>query len=262
MDLQNLFSNYTYIFILIMVRYIGLFMVAPIFGSRVIPARVRLALILFLSIITLPLLTNMQGVELPLDLLHIIIAVLGEFAVGLSIGFISYLVFAAIQFAGHYLDFSMGFAMVNVIDPISQAQAPVLGQFKNILAILVFLAVNGHHLLLKALYYSYQLIPIGKVSLSPAFFSYIFSIVSEFYRVAIIISLPVVGTLFVANVVLGFLARTVPQMNIFIIGLPIKILVGFAVLILSLAFSIYYFQELFRDMYRHLSEFTRIIGQG
>ena len=262
MDLQNIFSNYIYIFILIMIRYIGLFMIAPVFGSRVIPARVRLALILFLSFITFPILSNTQGAEVPENLLAVMLSVFGEFAVGLSIGFISYLLFAAIQFAGHYMDLSMGFAIVNVIDPISQTQAPVLGQFKNILAILVFFAINGHHLLLRAVYYSYQLIPLGNVSFSNAFFRYIFSIGSEFFRIAILIALPVTGTLFVATVILGFLARTIPQMNIFVIGLPLKVLLGFLILSLSLVFTIYYFQDLFAWLYRSLSELIKLIGQG
>lgn len=265
MDLQNIFSNYIYIFILIMVRYIGMFMIAPIFGSRVIPARVRLGFILFLSFITLPILTNAQGIgipDIPDNLLAVMLAVLGEIAVGLSIGFISYLLFAAIQFAGHYMDLSMGFAIVNVIDPISQTQAPVLGQFKNILAILVFFAINGHHLLLRAVYYSYQLIPLGNVSFSNAFFRYIFSIGSEFFRIAILIALPVTGTLFVATVILGFLARTIPQMNIFVIGLPLQVLLGFLILSLSLVFTIYYFQDLFAWLYRSLSELIKLIGQG
>src|SRR5690554_2726052 len=244
MDLQNIFSNYIYIFILIMIRYIGLFMIAPVFGSRVIPARVRLALILFLSFITFPILSNTQGAEVPENLLAVMLSVFGEFAVGLNADFISFLLFAAIQFAGHYMDMSMGFAIVNVIDPISQTQAPVLGQFKNILAILVFLAINDHHLLLKAIYYSYQLIPLGRVNFSTAFFRYIFSIGSEFFRIAILIALPITGTLFVANVILGFLARTMPQMNIFIIGLPLKVLLGFLILSLSLVFTMYYFQDL------------------
>ena len=262
MDLQNIFSNYIYIFILIMIRYIGLFMIAPVFGSRVIPARVRLALILFLSFITFPILSNTQGAEVPENLLAVMLSVFGEFAVGLSAGFISFLLFPAIQFAGHYMDMSMGFAIVNVIDPISQTQAPVLGQFKNILAILVFLAINGHHLLLKAIYYSYQLIPLGRVNFSTAFFRYIFSIGSEFFRIAILIALPITGTLFVANVILGFLARTMPQMNIFIIGLPLKVLLGFLILSLSLVFTMYYFQDLIAGMYRNLSELIKIIGQG
>lgn len=262
MDLQNIFSNYIYIFILIMVRYIGMFLVAPVFGSRVIPVRVRLSFILFLSIITMPVLMNLQGAKTPNNLLALILSVLAEFAVGLSIGFFSYLVFAAIQFAGHYMDLSMGFAIVNVMDPISGTQAPVLGQFKNILAILIFFAINGHHLLLKAVYYSYQLIPIGRVSFSPVFFRYIFSTATEFFRVSVLIALPVVGTIFVADVIFGFLARSIPQMNIFIIGLPLKIILGFTVLILSLIFFIYYFQDLFIEMYKNLSELIRIIGQG
>lgn len=261
MGLQNIFSNYTYVFILIMVRYIGMFLTAPILGSRVIPRRVRIAFVFFLALITLPVLMDSQTVEIPDYPLLIVLTVIRELAVGLSIGFISFLVFAAIQLAGQFIDLRMGFAMAKVVDPINgSSEAPIIGQFKNTLAILLFLAINGHHVLIRAIYHSYNIIPLGEAVFTAASLKYIFSVSAEIFQLAIMIALPVMGTLFVVDIIFGFLARSMPQMNIFIVGLPMKIIIGFIVLILSIHYSMYYIEDLFYNMYKQLFELIKLLG--
>lgn len=260
MDLGDILSNYTYVFILIMARYIGLFLLAPILGSRVIPVRVRIALIYFLAVLTLPLLSNLQAIALPINPVIIGLGVISELAVGFTIGFISFLVFAVIQLAGQFIDMRMGFAIVNVMDPITGMSAPLMGQFKNVLAILLFLTINGHHLLIKTLYQSYNLIELGGAAFSRSTFQYIFQTTADIFMLAFQLALPVIGTLFIADVIFGFLARSIPQMNIFIVGLPMKILIGLLVLILSIHFTVYFFQDLFSSMYQQLYQLIKLLG--
>lgn len=261
MGFQNIFSNYTYVFILIMVRYIGMFLSGPILGSRLIPRRIRLAFVFFLALVTLPALMDSQAVAMPDLPLLVVLTVIRELAVGLSIGFISFLVFAAIQLAGQFIDLRMGFAMAKVADPINSASnAPVIGQLKNTLAILLFLAINGHHILIRAVYYSYKIIPLGEGVFSASSLEYIFSVSAEIFQLSIMIALPVMGTLFVADIIFGLLARSMPQMNIFIIGLPMKIIVGFIILILSIHYSLYYIEDSFHNMYKQLFELIKLLG--
>lgn len=260
MDLGDILSNYTYVFILIMARYIGLFLIAPILGSRVIPVRVRIALIYFLAILTLPILSNLQAITIPINPVIIGLEVISQLAVGFTIGFISFLVFAVIQLAGQFIDMRMGFAIVNIMDPITGMSAPMMGQFKNVLAILLFLTINGHHLLIKTLYQSYSLIELGGVAFSGSAFQYIFQSTADIFMLAFQLALPVIGTLFIADVIFGFLARSIPQMNIFIVGLPLKILIGLLVLILSIHFTFYFFQDLFSSMYQQLYQLIKLLG--
>lgn len=260
MEFQNILSNYSFIFILIMVRYIGLFLLAPVFGSKVIPLRIKVGFVFFLAVITLPLVIDLKPVGMPTSPVGIFLAVISEVAVGFTIGFISFLVFAAIQLAGQFIDLRMGFAMANVVDPISGSNSPIMGQFKNVLAILLFIAINAHHVLIRAVYRSYSLIPLGGVKFSAASFQYIFTATAEIFQLAIMIALPVMGTIFVADIVFGFLARTIPQMNIFIVGLPMKILIGLIVLILSINYSLYFIQDLFTNMYKQLFEIIQLLG--
>ncbi|ACL70420.1 flagellar biosynthetic protein FliR [Halothermothrix orenii] len=259
MTLEDMLVNQTYQFLLIMFRYLGLFLIAPVFGSRVYPVRVKVSLALMLTFITLPLIGG-QTVELPQQTVGILLDVIRESLIGFIIGYIFYLVFASIQLAGQFIDVRMGFAIANVMDPISGVTAPVVGQFKNIMAILVFLAINGHHLLLEGLYRSFQIIPLRGLTLGSEVFNLLFRTTGNMFIIAFKIALPVMGTLFIADVVFGFLARTVPQMNIFIIGLPMKILIGFIMLILSLGVAVYFFQDLFSEFYRELIKIIKLMG--
>lgn len=162
-----------------------------------------------------------------------IMLVLKEALIGLTIGIIAFMVMSAIQVAGGLIDFQMGFAIANVIDPQTGTQSPLMGQFFNSLALLLLLAVNGHHVLLDGVFYSYQFLPIDQ--LWPSFGServaeHVLKTMAAVFGISFQMAIPIVATLFLVDLALGITARTVPQLNIFVIGFPIKIGVGFLVL--------------------------------
>lgn len=255
MTLGEILSSYTYTFLLIFIRYTGLFIVTPIFSSRTIPLRIKVGLSFMMAITTIPLFTG--GIIMPSHEGLILITILREILIGFSIGFIALISFAVIQLAGRFIDMRMGFAIVNVADPIHGETLPLIGQFKNLLAILLFLAINGHHVLIKALFHSFDLIPPGGANLTTAGLEFIIKNSGELFILAFRVALPVIGTLFIADMILGFLARTMPQLNIFVVGLPLKILVGMVMLFLSLNIFMGFvgntFTEMFEDIYKLLS---------
>lgn len=251
MALGEILSNYTYLFILLLIRFVGLFLITPIFSSRVIPNRVKLGLSFMMAIISMPLLAGTHS--MPASDYLILMEVLSELLVGLISGFIVLLTFTAIQLAGHFIDMRMGFAIVNVTDPIHGYTMPLMGQFKNILAILLFLAVNGHHILIRSIHHSFRIIPPGSASLNNKIFEIIFRYSADIFILALRIALPVFATLVIADVILGFLARTIPQLNIFVVGLPLKILVGFIILFVTINFSFMFIEELFSDTFKYIS---------
>lgn len=193
------------------------------------------------------------------DLFGYLIQFGGEFLTGAIIGFLTQITFAIFQFAGQMLDMQIGFGIVNVIDPQNGIQAPILGNFKNLLALLFFLSINGHHNLLRALELSYTYLPIGTVHISGEFYTFIFSVGGEMFASAFKIALPVLGSLFIADLAMGIIARTVPQMNVFIVGLPLKIGIGLGTLLLISPLFAWIFHGVFSGLFDNLSRLLVIL---
>ncbi|MCM3123297.1 flagellar biosynthetic protein FliR [Mesobacillus sp. AQ2] len=217
-------------FLLIFVRVTSFFLMMPLFSYRTIPATHKIGLGFMLALI---MFSAIGAPEVAIDSVYFLL-VIKEALVGLFIGFIAALMMAAIQIAGGFIDFQMGFAIANVIDPQTGAQSPLMGQYLYTIALLFLLTVNGHHLLLDGIFYSYNFIPIDQMMIpfgNENIAEFVILSFNKMFIIAFQMSLPVVGTLFLVDVALGIVARTVPQLNIFVVGLPIKIGVSFLVLI-------------------------------
>jgi len=238
-------------FLLIFVRISGIFMMMPIFSSHNIPGRVKAAFALIITYILFPLVFNSTAV-IPEHFLPFLFLVAGELIVGLILGFVSSLIFTAIQMAGQILDMQIGFGIVNMIDPMSGQQAPLIGNFKYILALMTFLGTNGHHVLLSALFASFKLIPVTGVFVNVAVTKFIVDMIGGLFILALKISLPVIVSLLLTDMALGILARTMPQMNIFVVGVPGKIIIGIFVLSMALPFYIFFLEMAFDGMYKNI----------
>ncbi len=244
-------QNQVGFFLLVFARISGVFSTAPVFGSRNIPVYVKAGTVLAISYILFPLVFQTKTM-IPENFLSYIAIVIGEFLLGLIVGWISSLIFSAVQATGQILDMQVGFGIVNIFDPASGQQVPLIGNFKYILAVLIFLSTNSHHILLSALFASFKLIPVTGVVFNTALSEIVVDIVSGFFIIALKISVPVLATLLLTDVALGILARTMPQMNIFVVGMPVKIIVGIFVLSLALPFYIYFLEVLFNGMYNDI----------
>lgn len=229
--------------LLIILRVTGIFAVAPVFGHRNVPLLVKTGLILITSIVLLPTISS-PAITLPPDLFGLSGVLIKEVAAGLAVGFTSLLLFIAIQFAGDIIGLQMGFGIVNVIDPNSSAQVPLVGQFQFLLAMLIFLAVDGHHLVISAIAGSFRAVPLGQVNFSHLSAEILVRAGVDTVAQAIKLGAPCIVTLFLLDVSLGIVARTVPQMNIFIVGFPVKIGVGLFMLAASFPLVGYVFSKL------------------
>ena len=251
MDIFTLMLSQAGLFLLIFVRISGIFMMMPIFSSHNVPGRVKAGFALIITYILFPLLVSNTAV-LPDHFLPFLFVVTDELIVGLILGFVSSLIFSAIQMAGQLLDMQIGFGIINMIDPLSGQQAPLIGNFKYILALIIFLATNGHHVLLSAVFASFKLIPVTGVVMNVAVTKFIVDIIGDMFILALKISLPVIVSLLLTDVALGILARTMPQMNIFVVGVPGKIIVGLFVLSIALPFYIFFLEMAFDGMYKNI----------
>jgi flagellar biosynthetic protein FliR len=248
-------------FLLIFCRITAFFAVAPIYSYRSLPNSFKVGLAVFVSL----LITSAMGVQD--DLIFnggYIMLILREILIGLMLGFTAYLMFTVVQVAGSFIDIQMGFGIVNVIDPMTGAQSPIIGNFKFFVAILLFLSVNGHHYLLLSIMKSYEWVPMDnriftKIADGTISTFMIDSFVQMFY-LAFQLAAPLVATLFLVDVALGVLARTVPQFNVFVVGLPIKITVGFVLLVLIVPSLLYLFNDLFVTMLDALQRLMNAIA--
>lgn len=254
-DIVNSFP----VFLLIFIRITSFFVTVPLFSYRNIPNTHKVGLAFFLSYI---MFLSMEHPTLAIDETYFML-VLKEILVGLLIGLAAFMIMAAIQIAGGFIDFQMGFAIANVIDPQTGAQSPIMGQYLYTFALLLLLAVDAHHLLLDGIFYSYKIIPLEQAWLplgSERLVEFIAKTFNSMFIIAFQMSIPIVGCLFLVDVALGITARTVPQLNIFVVGLPVKILVSFLLLVAVMPAFMILFQKLFETMLYTMRGLMQIFG--
>lgn len=246
------------IFMLVFVRVLAFFTTVPLFSYRTIPNTFKIGFVFFLTYIifyTIDLSTvDIEGLY--------VILIIKEAIIGLLLGLIAYIIVSTIQIAGGFIDFQMGFAIANVIDPQTGAQSPLTGQYFYIIALLFLLSVNGHHLLIDGMFYSYELIPVDAFIpfRDGALAEYIIQTFNTMFIVAFQIAIPIVGCLFLVDVALGIIARTVPQLNVFVVGLPIKIFVSFVVILFFLTFYMVLVKSLFGTMFETIRGLIHLFG--
>ncbi|SCY13701.1 flagellar biosynthetic protein FliR [Alkaliphilus peptidifermentans] len=261
-ELMDFISSNFILFVLITVRVSGIFVAAPIFARGNIPMLLKIGLSATISFILLPILMDHYTIEID-GILSLSVYTITEFMIGLIIGFIAFVFFSVLYLAGTIIDTQMGFGMVNVFDPQTNTQIPVMGNFYNNLLSLLFIIVNGHHLLIRALVHSYNILPVGVTfNVNIYAIDLATAIMSEVFMLAFKFSAPVLLTIFLGNVVLGILARTMPQMNVFIVGLPLKIVIGMLTVIITLQYFIPFSDRLFDRMITAIYEMMQILARG
>jgi flagellar biosynthetic protein FliR len=207
----------------------------PIVGSAQVPGRIKVGLILFVSIAVFPV-VRATPMHDPKSLFELVVNLFSEITIGLAVAYSARLMFTAVQIAGTVVDFQMGFGVVNVIDPQTETQVSVTAQFQNILAILFFLALDAHHIIIGAIVESFFLINPFQINFSTFTPEIILLLFKATFVTAVKIAAPIMAILFFISVGLGLVARTVPQMNVFIVGFPLQIGVGLLMVGLSMSF--------------------------
>ncbi len=252
------FSTF-YVFILIFVRVMSLLSSAPFLGLSIIPFQLRFWLSLFLSYIFL-LTLDFKGINFSVEIIGFIILVVKEVMVGLIIGFSAWGIFYAVQFAGHLIGFDIGFSTSSAFDPEHSEPVPILSQFKNYFAIVIFLMLNGHHFLIQALKASFELIPISSFGVSAGLVSWGAKLISFVFVSAVKISAPIIVALFLTDITIGILSRAFPQMNIFMFAFSVKIIIGLVALMIAMPFFIFVFKKILVAFESDMFELLKIMG--
>lgn len=246
---------------LMLFRISSLMIVLPFYGYTSIPVIVRMATSVILTSFLFPLHPEMQ-IVVGTGVISFFGVVLREVGIGLAIGMSATLLFYGVQFGGHVIGHTMGFAIINIMDPQSQQQVPLMGQLLNLLAIMIFLTFNGHHFLLMVISETFVRIPIGTGMMSGLGVEAFARLGADIFVTGVKIGSPVLVSILVAEFALGFLARTVPQMNVWIIGFPLKIGLGLLTLGLSLPMFIYVFSKVYSNWQGDIIDFITIMMTG
>jgi len=226
MDLFNFDPAQALSFLLTLFRISLVLFVLPFFGGNSIPNAVKASLCIVLTLALFPHL-SFPGTLFPKNPWMILMMILGELIIGLCLMLVVRFLFAAVQMGGQIIGFQMGFAMINVVDPLTGQQVVITSHFLYMTTLLTFLTLNGHLFLLQGLADSFDMIPPGGILLTPALGTGILSMASQIFILAIKISAPVMGALFLVDLALALVGRAAPQMHVLILGFPIKIAVGF-----------------------------------
>ena len=213
------------IFFLILIRVSIVFFLFPVFGGQMLPGLAKMGLALLLTFIFFPV-VHVDPHLFPANPVQFLVLVVSELIIGLALGLCVQLFFAGVQLAGQMVGFQMGFAIINVLDPQTGTQVSIIDQIGYWVALLVFLSLNGHHMLISALAESFRLVDIGMVSLKGGFFARLFSISANLFVIAIKIGSPAIAALLFTSAAFGISAKFAPQMNILIAAFPVKIIVG------------------------------------
>lgn len=222
-------------FLIILFRSGAVVAAMPVLGSQNVPPMLKVFISLMLAFVLWPV-VELGDFKLPTTLLGFLPLMIGEILIGMILGLAARLLLASVQIMGQMAGFQMGFAVANVIDPMSGNQISILGQFAYLVAILTFLAVGGHHFFLRALADSFTLVPPGDFGLSQGLFERMMRLAGDMFTLAVRMGIPIIGALLFTSVIMGVLAKTVPQMNILIVGFPLKITVG--LVMLSITFTV------------------------
>ena len=233
----ELFQQNFQLFLLVLVRILAMVQIAPLLSSSAIPQTARMGLSLFAAIAVLPWVAEM-GYVIPGDFVQYALLILGEVLLGTIIGFLLVIIYATFQVAGQFFSLQMGFGASQVFDPLAQIEIPLMGQFLNVIGMLVFISVDGlRKFFLVGVLRSFQTVTAyNLVSARGYLFQLFLRSLGELFEISLTVSFPILGTLLLISITMGLLAKAAPQMNLLMMGFPIAIGAAFLLLFLSMPF--------------------------
>lgn len=233
-------------------RVAAFVMAAPILSTALIPMRIRLIVAVTISVAIFPTLTPVNAID-PMSL-EMILAIFQQILIGVSLGFAMQFIFAAVVMGGQIIGMQMGLGFAQMMDPQTGVNVPVVSQFYNIIAVLFFLSINGHLVLIQILSESFNLIPVDGMGMQLSAIEALVYFSAWVFSGALIMVLPAVVALLMINMVMGVITRATPQMNIFAVGFSITITAGFIVIMVTLSTALPQLGILFNEGFMFMRE--------
>ncbi|MDK9716759.1 MAG: flagellar biosynthetic protein FliR [Trichlorobacter sp.] len=250
-----------FLFALVLCRIGGLFAALPLFGGRRLPARIKIVVVLSVTLVCFPILKIVPP-PIPGDAFTLGLLVMREMLIGLTLAFITQIIFAAVEFSGQIIGLQMGFSISSVIDPSMGNQMQIMSVMQSLLATLFFLSLNIHHVFIHAIVDSFTVIPLGGWTMSESLIHFLVNATSNVFILGIRLAAPVMVTLLLTSVVLGIMARAFPQMNVFMVSFPLNIGLGFMVLGMTLLLFFHVLELSFGNLAEQVTTVFRLLAKG
>jgi flagellar biosynthetic protein FliR len=233
------------VFLLILVRITAFVYVAPFFSLRNVPQKVKVGFSLFFSLILFQIVPGQIQYSGVIGFATLIIS---ELMVGLIVGFFTNVSYYILSFAGSMMDMEIGFSMVNELDPVSNIQTTITSNYYSYIVMLMMLVTNLHHYLIQAVADTFKVIPIGAAKFRPDLYLLMLQFIKDYFIIGFRIVLPVFAGMLIVNSILAILAKIAPQLNMFVIGLQLKVFVGLLILFLLVGFTSTVSEFIFDEM--------------
>ncbi len=241
------------ILVLITMRVIAAMVVAPPYNSNAIPPQARFFIALIIAYLTY-FSIDKSTINIQISIGFLFVTGLKEIITGLIIGFFLNFVFYGISYAGMLIGFDMGLTMATVFNPQLEIENNVIGSIILYLSLLIFILINGHHYVIEAVVYSFKVIPIGKYPVNEWLYKYIVQQSSLIFVIAVKIAAPIMVSFFLVNIAEGIMSRVVPQMQVFFVTQPLRIMLGFFILITVIPIYTYVIKNLLQHTESSLLE--------
>ncbi len=248
-------------FMLVLIRVSILLFMFPVFSSTVFPNRLKMGFALVVSLLMYSV-VDIDLSRFPMSAIATGLLIAAEAMIGLTLGLCLRIFFASVQLAGQIIGFQMGFAMINVIDPQTGANVSIMDQLGYWVCVIIFLLLNGHHMMFMAIIDSFKLVPMGFFMMQDAMMVKFIELGSQLFLLAIKIGAPVIASLAFVSVGFGLVARFSPQMNVMIVAFPLKIIAGLTLFGLSLQIIIIITRSYVSDFKELLMYFLFYVGGG
>jgi flagellar biosynthetic protein FliR len=250
-ELTAVSEHLDYVF-LMFARVSGILLSSPIFGRKNMPNIVKIG---FCSVLTL---VFIMCVPEPLKypsyrtLLEYVLICLRELLFGAAMGFVLTVMFNITMIAGGIMDYQIGFSMASMYDPQNNVQSPLTGTFFNFMLLITFFAMDGHLKLIEVLYRTIEAVPIGSAMAAPDILWVAAEVMSRAFVISLMVAMPVMAAGLMMEVALGAMIKTVPQLNMFVVGIPLKIIVGLIAMALTLAVFADFTKEIFTETFDYI----------
>jgi flagellar biosynthesis protein FliR len=231
------------LFAVVLARIGGLVTFAPFWSLAAVPKQVRIVLALLMALIVTPAVASRLETP-PTDMINLALIIIGELVIGCALGFVGQLVFSGLEMAAHILSTQMGFTLGAIINPMTQAQTGPLGTMAQMCGLVILMAADGHHWLLSATVRSFQAVPPGGFSATPQLAQLMLRLSADILAVGVALAAPAIIILMTVEFALAIAGKVAPQLQVLIIGFPVKIMVG----LWLIGASLYFLPGAFRDV--------------
>ena len=249
------------IFALVLGRVAGIFAAMPSFGGQAVPMNIKVLAVLMITLACFPVL-KITPPPMPADVFSLGLLVLSEVAVGLTLALVAQMVFSAVEFGGQIIGMQMGLTIASIIDPTRGNQVQLMSVLQSLLATLLFLTLDVHHVFIRAIVESFSVIPIGGWHITGELIMFLVRRTSDIFVIGIRLAAPVMVSLLLASVALGIMARAFPQMNIFIVSMPLNIGLGFLVMGGTLMIFFHVLEVSFGNLNGYIITLFRLMSKG